>query len=108
MLLDVLMRLRTMNPSLSFRRACVEGICGSDPTNITGKNGLACVTNMRALPNKAVLKPLPCWPIIRDLMVETTQFFKQPHSVKPSSSVSLPTVCTNGPCAPAVPSAFPS
>jgi succinate dehydrogenase / fumarate reductase iron-sulfur subunit len=46
MLLDVLMRLKALDPSLSFRRSCREGICGSDAMNINGKNGLACITNM--------------------------------------------------------------
>jgi succinate dehydrogenase / fumarate reductase iron-sulfur subunit len=59
MLLDVLTRLKGIDPSLSFRRSCREGICGSDAMNINGKNGLACVTNMRSLPNAVVLKPLP-------------------------------------------------
>ena len=45
MLLDVLMRLQAMDPSLSFRRSCVEVICGSDAMNINGKNGLACSTS---------------------------------------------------------------
>lgn len=83
MLLDVLTRLKAMDPSLSFRRSCREGICGSDAMNINGKNGLACLTNMRALPTKIVLKPLPGLPVIRDLIVDMTQFFKQYHSIKP-------------------------
>ena len=83
MLLDVLMRLKAIDPSLSFRRSCREGICGSDAMNINGKNGLACITNMRALPTKVVLKPLPGLPVIRDLIVDMTQFFKQCDSIKP-------------------------
>ena len=83
MLLDVLMKLKAIDPSLSFRRSCREGICGSDAMNINGKNGLACVTNMRALPSTVVLKPLPGFPVIRDLIVDMTQFFKQYHSIKP-------------------------
>lgn len=51
MLLDVLTRLKAIDPSLSFRRSCREGICGSDAMNINGRNGLACITNMRSLPN---------------------------------------------------------
>jgi len=51
--------------------------------NINGKNGLACVTNMRSLPNTVVLKPLPGLPVIRDLFVDMTGFFKQYHSIKP-------------------------
>ncbi|MCU7376160.1 succinate dehydrogenase iron-sulfur subunit [Paucibacter sp. O1-1] len=83
MLLDVLIRLKALDPSFSFRRSCREGICGSDAMNINGKNGLACITNMRALPAKVVLKPLPGLPVIRDLIVDMTQFFKQYHSIKP-------------------------
>ena len=83
MLLDVLMRLKAMDPSLSFRRSCREGICGSDAMNINGKNGLACITNMHTLPTKVVLKPLPGLPVIRDLVVDMTQFFKQYHPIKP-------------------------
>ena len=83
MLLDALMRLKAIDPSLSFRRSCREGICGSDAMNINGKNGLACVTNMRSLPDTVVLKPLPGLPVIRDLIVDMTGFFKQYHSIKP-------------------------
>jgi len=49
MLLDALMKLKGVDPSLSFRRSCREGVCGSDAMNINGKNGLACLTNMRTL-----------------------------------------------------------
>ncbi len=83
MLLDVLTRLKAVDPSLSFRRTCREGIYGSDAMNINGRNGLACVTNMRSLPNTVVLKPLPGLPVIRDLFVDMTGFFKQYHSLKP-------------------------
>ncbi|MEP7296727.1 MAG: succinate dehydrogenase iron-sulfur subunit [Burkholderiales bacterium] len=83
MLLDTLIRLKSIDPSLSFRRSCREGVCGSDAMNINGKNGLACLTNMRTLPDTVVLKPLPGLPVIRDLIVDMTQFFKQYHSIKP-------------------------
>lgn len=83
MLLDVLMRLKAVDPSLSFRRSCREGVCGSDAMNINGKNGLACVTNIHSLPNTVVLKPLPGLPVIRDLFVDMSGFFKQYHSIKP-------------------------
>ena len=59
MLLDALMKLKAIDPSLSFRRSCREGVCGSDAMNINGKNGLACLTNMRTLKDPIVLKPLP-------------------------------------------------
>ena len=84
MLLDALMRIKSdFDDSISFRRSCREGVCGSDAMNINGKNGLACITNMRDLKEPVVLKPLPGLPVIRDLIVDMTQFFKQYHSIKP-------------------------
>ena len=83
MLLDALMKLKAQDPTLSFRRSCREGVCGSDSMNINGKNGLACLTNMRTLGDPIVLKPLPGLPVIRDLIVDMTGFFKQYHSIKP-------------------------
>jgi len=84
MLLDALMRIKIANDdSLSFRRSCREGVCGSDAMNINGKNGLACITNLRDLKEPIVLKPLPGLPVIRDLIVDMTQFFKQYHSISP-------------------------
>ena len=77
MLLDALVKLKAVDPSLSFRRSCREGVCGSDAMNINGKNGLACLTNMRTLPGTVTLKPLPGLPVIRDLIVDMTQFFAQ-------------------------------
>ena len=83
MLLDALVKLKQQDPSISFRRSCREGVCGSDAMNINGKNGLACLTNMNTLKGDIVLKPLPGLPVIRDLIVDMTQFFKQYHSIKP-------------------------
>lgn len=83
MLLDALIKLKEIDQSLSFRRSCREGICGSDAMNINGRNGLACVTNLRSLPSVVVLKPLPGLPVIRDLFVDMTGFFKQYHSIRP-------------------------
>ncbi|HEY0883824.1 MAG TPA: succinate dehydrogenase iron-sulfur subunit [Ramlibacter sp.] len=83
MLLDALMKLKAQDPTLSFRRSCREGVCGSDSMNINGKNGLACLTNMRTLGDPIVLKPLPGLPVVRDLIVDMTGFFKQYHSIKP-------------------------
>ena len=83
MLLDVLTRLKAVDPSLSFRRSCREGVCGSEAMNINGENGLACVTNLHSLPSAVVLKPLPGLPAIRDLFVDMTGFFKQYPSIKP-------------------------
>ena len=84
MLLDALMRIKQSNDdSLSFRRSCREGVCGSDAMNINGKNGLACITNMRDLKEPVVLRPLAGLPVVRDLIVDMTQFFNQYHSIKP-------------------------
>ena len=84
MLLDALMRIKqTTDDSVSYRRSCREGVCGSDAMNINGKNGLACITNLRDLKQPIVLKPLPGLPVVRDLIVDMTQFFDQYHSIKP-------------------------
>ncbi|MGA7984546.1 MAG: succinate dehydrogenase iron-sulfur subunit [Burkholderiales bacterium] len=83
MLLDALIRLKAQDDSLSFRRSCREGVCGSDAMNINGKNGLACITKIADLPEKVTLRPLPGLPVVRDLVVDMTQFFNQYHSVKP-------------------------
>ena len=83
MLLDVLMKLKKQDESISYRKSCREGVCGSDAMNINGKNGLACLTNMLTLPQKITLRPLPGLPVVRDLIVDMSQFFKQYHSIKP-------------------------
>ncbi len=83
MLLDVLGRLKAIDETLSYRRSCREGICGSDAMNINGRNGLACLTNMQALPAEITLRPLPGLPVVRDLIVDMTDFFNQYHSIRP-------------------------
>ena len=83
MLLDVLLRIKEQDPTLSMRKSCREGVCGSDAMNINGRNGLACITRVRDLKDPVVLRPLPGFPIVRDLIVDMTQFFKQYHSIRP-------------------------
>jgi len=85
MLLDALIALKgTQDESLSFRRSCGEGVCGSDAMNINGKNGLACITPLKLLEGKTVvLRPLSGMPIIRDLIVDLSNFMKQYAKVKP-------------------------
>jgi len=83
MLLDALIRIKSIDDSLSLRRSCREGVCGSDAMNINGKNGLACITRLSDLKEPVELRPLPGLPVIRDLIVDMAQFFKQYHSVKP-------------------------
>ena len=83
MLLDALIRIKSIDDTLALRRSCREGVCGSDAMNINGKNGLACVTKISDLKEPVKLRPLPGLPIIRDLIVDMTQFFKQYNSIKP-------------------------
>lgn len=83
-LLTLLTRIKDQyDDSLSFRRSCREGVCGSDAININGRNGLACLTDISALGSKIVLRPIPGLPVIRDLVVDMTQFFNQYNNVKP-------------------------
>jgi succinate dehydrogenase / fumarate reductase iron-sulfur subunit len=84
MVLDALLLLKEQDPTLSFRRSCREGVCGSDGLNMNGKNGLACITPLSALKGKkVVLRPLPGLPVIRDLVIDMTQFYTQYEKVKP-------------------------
>ena len=83
MLLDALVRLKIEDDTFSFRRSCREGVCGSDAMNINGKNGLACITKLADLQEPVKIMPLPGLPVIRDLIVDMSQFFKQYHSIKP-------------------------
>lgn len=83
MLLDALIRIKAVDDSLTLRRSCREGVCGSDAMNINGKNGLACITRLADLKSPVELRPLPGLPVIRDLVVDMSQFFKQYHSVMP-------------------------
>ena len=82
-LLDVLIRIKTIDDSLSFRRSCREGVCGSDALNINGRNGLACLTPIEGLREPVLIRPLPGLPVIRDLVVDMTQFFAHYHAIKP-------------------------
>lgn len=84
MLLDILESIKAnQDPSLSFRRSCGGGVCGSDGMNINGKNGLACQTQIDKLPSKIVLRPLPGLPIERDLIVDMNRFYKHYETTKP-------------------------
>jgi succinate dehydrogenase / fumarate reductase iron-sulfur subunit len=83
MLLDALVKVKAQDDTLAFRRSCREGVCGSDAMNINGKNRLACITKIAELPDHVTVRPMPGLPIIRDLVVDMTQFFKQYHSVRP-------------------------
>ena len=85
MVLDVLELLKAQDPTLTYRRSCREGVCGSDGVNMNGKNGLACITPMSTVVkrDRLVLRPLPGLPVIRDLVVDMSQFYKQYEKIKP-------------------------
>lgn len=84
MVLECLLRIKAMDETLSFRRSCGEGVCGSDGMNINGKNRLACITPVASLNAKTIeVRPLPGMPVIRDLVVDLSQFYHQYRSVKP-------------------------
>ncbi|MCC5824664.1 succinate dehydrogenase iron-sulfur subunit [Alkalimonas sp.] len=86
MVLDALLKLKEQDPTLSFRRSCREGVCGSDGLNMNGKNGLACITPLSAAGlkgGKIVIRPLPGLPVVRDLVVDMSQFYTQYEKVKP-------------------------
>ena len=83
MLLDALLLIKAQDETLSLRRSCREGVCGSDAMNINGRNGLACITPLSELKAPIVLRPLPGLPVIRDLVVDMSQFYKQYRSIKP-------------------------
>ncbi len=85
MVLDALILLKEQDPTLAFRRSCREGVCGSDGLNMNGKNGLACITPLSDLlgKGKVVIRPLPGLPVVRDLVVDMTQFYDNYERIKP-------------------------
>jgi len=83
MLLDALLKLKAQDETLSFRRSCGEGVCGSDGMNINGRNGLACITPLADLKQPIEIYPMPGLPVVRDLIVELKQFYHQYRAVKP-------------------------
>lgn len=93
MVLDVLELLKAEDNSLSYRRSCREGVCGSDGMNINGKNGLACITQLSECVknNKLILRPLPGLPVIRDLVIDMAQFYDQYHKIEPFLQTDMPT-----------------
>ncbi len=83
MLLDALLLLKAQDETLSFRRSCREGVCGSDGMNINGKNGLACITPLSSLKEPIKIRPLPGMPVVRDLIVDLDQFYKNYERIDP-------------------------
>ncbi|MEM1141675.1 MAG: succinate dehydrogenase iron-sulfur subunit [Pseudomonadota bacterium] len=86
MVLDVLEQIKAQqDTSVTYRRSCREGVCGSDGLNINGKNGLACITALSETVrnNKLVIRPLPGLPVIRDLVVDMSMFYAQYEKIEP-------------------------
>ncbi|MCY4096019.1 MAG: succinate dehydrogenase iron-sulfur subunit [Gammaproteobacteria bacterium] len=85
MVLDVLEELRLEDPTIAYRRSCREGVCGSDGMNMNGRNGLACKTTVSSIVsrNRLTLRPLPGLPVIRDLVVDMSQFYAQYEKIDP-------------------------
>lgn len=84
-ILTLLERLKAeQDPTLTFRRSCREGVCGSDGMNINGSNGLACISALSKFNTQSlVIRPLPGFPVIRDLVVDMTQFYQQYERIEP-------------------------
>lgn len=86
MVLDVLEMIKAEHDaSVTYRRSCREGVCGSDGLNINGKNGLACITPLSdtVKKNKLVIRPLPGLPVVRDLVVDMSLFYAQYEKIEP-------------------------
>ena len=93
MVLDVLELIKADHDgSVTYRRSCREGVCGSDGLNMNGKNGLACITALSesVKGDKLVIRPLPGLPVIRDLVVDMSLFYAQYEKVQPYLQNSAP------------------
>lgn len=98
MVLDALIKIKNdIDPTLTFRRSCREGICGSCAMNINGSNSLACITKINKDNDKPVLiYPLPHMFVIKDLVPDMTNFYKQYQSIQPWLQQNETTKTTDG------------
>jgi len=84
MQLDALIHIKDdIDPSLTFRRSCREGICGSCAMNINGKNGLACLLYIEPSEKPIEIQPLPHTYVVKDLVPDLTNFYNQYKSIEP-------------------------
>ena len=84
MVLDALIKIKNeVDPTLTFRRSCREGICGSCAMNIDGTNALACLKTIDDVKGPVKIYPLPHMPVVKDLVPDLTNFYAQYASVKP-------------------------
>ncbi len=84
MVLDALIRIKNeQDPTLTFRRSCREGICGSCSMNMDGRNGLACTTAIEDLKGEVQITPLPHMPVVKDLVPDLSHAYAQYSSMQP-------------------------
>jgi succinate dehydrogenase / fumarate reductase iron-sulfur subunit len=80
---EALIKIKGVDETLSFRHSCGEGVCGSDAMNINGRSALACLTKLADLAEPIEIRPVAGLPVIRDLVVDMTGFYRQYRAVKP-------------------------
>jgi succinate dehydrogenase / fumarate reductase iron-sulfur subunit len=94
MVLDAILKIKNeIDPSLTLRRSCREGICGSCAMNIDGTNTLACTKPIKDIKGYVKINPLPHLEVVKDLVPDMTHFYAQYASIKPwirTQSVPLP------------------
>lgn len=84
MVLDALIKIKDeIDPTLTFRRSCREGICGSCAMNIDGRNNLACTKGINEIKGDIKIYPLPHMSVVKDLVPDLTHFYAQHASIKP-------------------------
>ena len=80
---EALIKIKGVDETLSFRHSCGEGVCGSDAMNINGRSALACLTKLADLTEPVEIRPVAGLPVVRDLVVDMTGFYRQYRAVKP-------------------------
>ncbi|OQX05297.1 MAG: succinate dehydrogenase iron-sulfur subunit [Thiothrix lacustris] len=91
MVLDALLKIKNeIDPSLTFRRSCREGICGSCSMNIGGTNTLACIKAIDVFEGDLQISPLPHMEVVKDLVPDLTHFYAQYASIKPWMQTQTP------------------
>ncbi|MBW0144430.1 succinate dehydrogenase iron-sulfur subunit [Sphingomicrobium clamense] len=91
MVLDAIIKIKNeIDPTLTFRRSCREGICGSCSMNMDGKNGLACTTAIEDMKGTVRITPLPHMEVVKDLVPDFTHFYAQYASIEPWMKTETP------------------
>ncbi|MEM9145585.1 MAG: succinate dehydrogenase iron-sulfur subunit [Pseudomonadota bacterium] len=92
MILDAIIKIKNeIDPTLTFRRSCREGICGSCAMNIDGTNTLACTKGLDEVKGAIKIYPLPHMPVVKDLVPDLTHFYAQHAEVQPFLKTETPT-----------------